>query len=1088
MKILKLRFKNLNSLYGEWEIDFTNDEIQDSGLFAITGPTGGGKSTILDAICLALYGETPRLDSINASSNELMSRHTGECHAELEYEIGKVLYLSKWYQKRARGQANQKLQAVKREISRWNENDQKYDPQAEKLKAVDAKVAEITGMDFQRFTRTILLAQGNFAAFLKADDESRSKLLEQITGTDRYSKISLKVHERHRDEEGKLKQISLRMDGVQLISEEELKSLTEEQRSLNAEVKKLSDQRRKNVEKINWLNGLANLETKLSENVKKLASHQEQEKLFTAKKIQLEVGKRAAKVQQTYIFVRDGRQSLELLRQKNKTLAEKIIEQKSLLESGLKLASKAETDHASNEEVIAAQRPVWKEMRALDTQLEGLTIRLKEEQVKIAKSIESHKSEERSGQESLVKKQKLEADLKSTKEYLETHTADEQAAARAEVIQKQVEQWQQTRQQVTQQAEKLTLISERVGNGKAHILAQQKVLKEAEIAATTAEQNRTKTQTSLSDLLDGKLFREYETDLKHLMEKKELEANIQSLEDHRHQLVDGEECPLCGSGSHPFVDGEKRDSKVHFIVLEIAKVVALMKSITESEKLLERAKNGKEKAELESQNQSTKLNGYIEKLVTLEADHQSLFLDGANWKKSLAISEEELALSLAGFTANVVFESVQLNHISEDIIQRGLRWSEAVKKAAPLKEELLKVASEISNNTERIKGLKTTLETQKKELEGCQVNLLELQTQRQQKFSDKVVDTVETTMTAELKLSAEKLAQAKAELHTIEKSLGQTEQTQASVKQQLSEVQEKLMKDGKIFTYALLENDFPDEVTFKQSRITEDAIEVLNAAAKLLQTNGDRLLTLSNSIQTEIKTERDKELTNDKPEQLAVALNEMDQQLTGKNERVGEVRKSLTTHNENLSRQAEDAEKHKAQQQSLKVWKQLHGLIGSGDGKKFRNYAQGLTFEWVVNLANTKLQTISDRYILTRDKEQPLQLNVLDNYQGGEERSTKNLSGGESFLISLALALGLSQMVSENIQMDSLFLDEGFGTLDEETLEMAMDALSSLRQEGKLIGVISHVQELKERLTTQIIVTPTSGGKSVLSGAGVTTS
>lgn len=296
------------------------------------------------------------------------------------------------------------------------------------------------------------------------------------------------------------------------------------------------------------------------------------------------------------------------------------------------------------------------------------------------------------------------------------------------------------------------------------------------------------------------------------------------------------------------------------------------------------------------------------------------------------------------------------------------------------------------------------------------------------------------------------------------------------------------MKDGKIFTYALLENDFPDEVTFKQSRITEDAIEVLNAAAKLLQTNGDRLLTLSNSIQTEIKTERDKELTNDKLEQLAVALDEMDQQLTGKNERVGEVRKSLTTHNENLSRQAEDAEKHKAQQQSLKVWKQLHGLIGSGDGKKFRNYAQGLTFEWVVNLANTKLQTISDRYILTRDKEQPLQLNVLDNYQGGEERSTKNLSGGESFLISLALALGLSQMVSENIQMDSLFLDEGFGTLDEETLEMAMDALSSLRQEGKLIGVISHVQELKERLTTQIIVTPTSGGKSVLSGAGVTTS
>jgi len=144
-----------------------------------------------------------------------------------------------------------------------------------------------------------------------------------------------------------------------------------------------------------------------------------------------------------------------------------------------------------------------------------------------------------------------------------------------------------------------------------------------------------------------------------------------------------------------------------------------------------------------------------------------------------------------------------------------------------------------------------------------------------------------------------------------------------------------------------------------------------------------------------------------------------------------------------------------------------------------------LTFEWVVNFANKKLAIISDRYLLVRDKEEPLELSVLDNYQGGERRSTKNLSGGESFLISLALALGLSQMVGENIQMDSLFLDEGFGTLDDESLEVVMDALGELRQDGKMIGVISHVQELKDRITTQIVVTSENGGKSTLSGAGV---
>ena len=173
-----------------------------------------------------------------------------------------------------------------------------------------------------------------------------------------------------------------------------------------------------------------------------------------------------------------------------------------------------------------------------------------------------------------------------------------------------------------------------------------------------------------------------------------------------------------------------------------------------------------------------------------------------------------------------------------------------------------------------------------------------------------------------------------------------------------------------------------------------------------------------------------------------------------------------------------------AQQRELDRWEQLHALIGSSDGKKFRNFAQGLTFELMVSHANRQLQKMSDRYLLVRDTEQPLELNVIDNYQAGEVRSTKNLSGGESFLISLALALGLSGMASRNVRVDSLFLDEGFGTLDEEALETALDTLSGLQQEGKLIGVISHVQALKERISTRIEVQPLSGGRSRIDGPG----
>jgi exonuclease SbcC len=136
--------------------------------------------------------------------------------------------------------------------------------------------------------------------------------------------------------------------------------------------------------------------------------------------------------------------------------------------------------------------------------------------------------------------------------------------------------------------------------------------------------------------------------------------------------------------------------------------------------------------------------------------------------------------------------------------------------------------------------------------------------------------------------------------------------------------------------------------------------------------------------------------------------------------------------------------------------------------------------------ANRQLKKMSDRYMLIRDASQPLELNVIDNYQAGEIRSTKNLSGGESFIVSLALALGLSHMASRNVRVDSLFLDEGFGTLDDEALETALEALAELQQEGKLIGVISHVSALKERIGTQIQVIAGTGGRSSITGPGCT--
>ena len=192
MKILTLRFKNLNSLYGEWTIDFTSPEYQVDGIFAITGPTGAGKSTILDAICLALYGRTPRLKTISKSTNEIMSRQTAECYAEITFESQNNIYRCHWSQTRSQKKADGALQNSKHEIS-----DAITGKILEcKKKDVAQAIEDKTGMDFNRFTRSVLLAQGDFAVFLQATADERAPILEQITGTEIYSDISQKVHER----------------------------------------------------------------------------------------------------------------------------------------------------------------------------------------------------------------------------------------------------------------------------------------------------------------------------------------------------------------------------------------------------------------------------------------------------------------------------------------------------------------------------------------------------------------------------------------------------------------------------------------------------------------------------------------------------------------------------------------------------------------------------------------------------------------------------------------------------------------------------------------------------------------------------
>jgi len=261
MKILELRFKNLNSLYGEWVIDFTMPEYVFDGIFVITGPTGAGKSTILDAICLALYGRTPRLKSITKTENEIMSRQTGECFAEVSFETQAGAFRCHWSHQKAHRKVDGNLTDSKHEIS-----DLKTGRILEsKKRDVAARIERETGMDFDRFTRSMLLAQGGFAAFLAAAADIRAPILEQITGTRIYSEISKAVHTRRSDEKNKLELLEAQIAGIPILSREESAVLNQELID-KQKIEKQQTQKKDELGKaILWLIGMDALKAELSE-------------------------------------------------------------------------------------------------------------------------------------------------------------------------------------------------------------------------------------------------------------------------------------------------------------------------------------------------------------------------------------------------------------------------------------------------------------------------------------------------------------------------------------------------------------------------------------------------------------------------------------------------------------------------------------------------------------------------------------------------------------------------------------------------------------------------------------------------------
>ncbi|WP_169391712.1 MULTISPECIES: AAA family ATPase [Psychrobacter] len=1295
MRLIELRLTNLNSLKGNWRIDFTHEAFVNEGIFAITGQTGAGKTTILDAICLALYSQTPRLGKITGTANDIMTQGTGECAAEVVIELGGKQYCCSWYQHRAYKKAGGKLAAIRHQINEL--------PSGNILEDSASKTApfiqNLLGMDFDQFTRSIMLAQGSFAAFLKSDIANRAALLEKITGTAIYAKISKQVFEKFRDEKNHLAQLESNIAHLPVLSLEDEQAFKESLSQLSDKQSQRRDQLQTLTEQLRWLEQISKLTQQLTQHQNALDDAQWQHEAFAPDNLRLIAANRALEIDSVYQTLSLNRRQCDTLLQEKTALDERapvLFDAKTMVKQTLAQCvdqEKIALDDLQN------KQPLLKKVRQLDSQILQVSNAIDEEKTRqsaltmrlstLNLQIDQQQHAVKENNQHLIEVQnylnehshhlELTADMPIFQEnaaqlssYLEDKIKTVQKKAQLEIQAREGQakltalgrnrdaisaQLQHNQQQV----DKLT---QALGNQNKEQLQHQRYLLENHLeklgviehnlqrlrAQSTQINDLNQNQAQLSQQIqqsDAEMSQQQDT-IKAAMQRRQdkqaqwqLLQKVAKLEDYIADLEAGAPCPLCGATEHPYQNAhpllraathssDNKELQVAILTLDDTitcqqqqlsalqiqhakmtasfehhnrlkpafyqeslrlvqdaqvALMAIAQSNAESKaaqtisseiatplKALKRSfepilnslndnqpatDNHQSTLDLAAIEQSLEYLNELSRVITAQktqtvADQQTLAQHNAamdqmlqiianNQKQLAQIDQDQLQLTaeltlnqnnldhrhqqianqhhqiLAIMTKLITLSQKYLNAVpihswqnlkqkiaNQDPITDQECW-QVIEDCQPFNQQLLHWQSQFLAKKEA----QSTLSQQQSQL---QANINAQTAQRQhdiealdamaRALNDKVQQQHSWQSERERLFGSsnpdEELARlqqvsddAKANLAIAHRKLDATIQQlqllsdqQAKLDATIISAKAVLAQQEVKFKQALIEAQFSDEAAFCQALLPKTERDVLNQQKLALDHTLSQAKSQLARTKTELELTQSKALTKQNLPEIALQQEALQADFDRALSEIGAINQKLLDNDQQKAAQSVQLLNIQQQKEHLRVWQQLYDLIGSADGKKYRTFAQSLTFEVMINHANQQLQKMSDRYLLIHDSEQPLELSVIDNYQGGEIRSTKNLSGGEGFIISLALALGLSQMASQNIRVDSLFLDEGFGTLDEESLDIALDTLTGLQQEGKLIGVISHVSALKARILTQIQVNKRAGGISVLTGHG----
>ena len=983
MKILAIRGRNLASLEGDFEIDFTVEPLLSAGIFAISGPTGAGKSTLLDTMCLALFARTPRTDQAKENnvklqdvSNEqlsqsdprfLLRRGTSSGFAEVDFmALNGHRYRTRWSVARARDKENGRLQNPRLALYNLDKEEEEQGTRSD----LQARIIDLIGLTFEQFTRSVLLAQNDFSTFLKAEQGEKASLLEKLTGTELYSAISRQIFERNARAKEAFDLIQTRIQGIELLTDEEENDLR----------------------------------TRLAGTEKELQR----------------VEKAKAEQQALQEAVRSIEQQITIRQRQQKEAADKLVHATELLTVARHEYEKGVEEQQQSEARFKSLQQEILQARKLDIQLDTAIRDLSHSEQQLKNVMLRKEEAEKKYQAAVLRRRQGAEEIARLTAWRERYKKKERIAEQLSALLLHLDAASATRsgmeaavRSIETLRQEMAALNKQLSDLQQTSANKQQALKRAEADYRNLEEELKAVDAPALDKQIEKLRQERE---QLLIEQARLEASG-NIKDLRGRLQDGQPCPVCGSTHHPFANQ-----------VPVAPVSALTLQLQDL--------SNKKETYVAHTRHLTRLQQQLLQLHKELADSEAACKEMAG-KQQLAASRQEREEAIVKEQSTLLTQSLS----AADLLFGNSEWQKAwLQNPETFRKTLTDFARQWHENIEKLHQLERQESAQKAECESLASFLpsLEKQAEESGQLHEKNRAAFSSLQAERKKLlngrSADSVEQEyirrMEELKERLKKLSATQTEQSGIADQIRGIADQIAKD-----------------------LTEASADLLRRKAALDKWTADYLDSSGG-------------------EPLEVILSRYTQEKT-------ELAFRLRTQTENKAKVSGLQEELNVRRTESERWAKLNELAGSADGAKFRRIAQGYTLDILLNYANVQLRELTRRYRLERVPE-TLALQVIDRDMCDEVRTVHSLSGGESFLVSLALALGLSSLSSNRMRVESLFIDEGFGSLDAETLRVALDALESLRTQGRKIGVISHVQEMTERIPVRVQVSRVGNGKSVV--------